>query len=532
MKYTFLTERLSEQLNESLSTAKKEFIAKGYDSKEIENIAKKYDPSGNKFTFIHNIMRWYDNDKSIDLDEVKQTILYFDLYLNKGFYNKKVVNKNSRNMIADMPNKNSFATFEDFKTFYKENFGIRFTDTIAKNNRIKFITENDEYYVIIPTDYTDFKSFGKSTDWCVSMRDDKQYYDQYVLEERNTFYFIISKTKPDKKGKDNKFAVAVNSSGGYRDVRDFYDDSITVQEIEKITGISPDIYKYDFNPMNIYLPENKNNEDYEILEIYYSESDLSEYIDDIDKKMYTEYKKQSKKLTEVEFILNNFGVNYDSFLNYSEPDVKYNVDTGIYDDEPEEYDGVEYVRETIDITIDANYYIFNYLLNPEDLESEIQCDFIAYSKYNTDNFVIQTGDYDGPIYKTPFIETPKWFLILGGTKSKTSEESSNVLVLNNTMSSLETNKTGTIFLLNSDINNLNIDDSCDEIYIYGKCNITNLKSKSKMQCYIFSDDINDNTDVIDKLKSSVSKFNIMGKVSPGVNLDDIFGRGKYEVMFN
>lgn len=254
--YKFLTERLSEQLNESLKVAQKMYVLSKKITDEEMDFLKTLDPSS-KFTYIETISRWFYNKKEelgnkydfnseeiqTFLSNIKSDLIYMEELENKHLLNTKVLGKS----FLATGNKTYLNYYDFYKVLHdKNNTGIKYHPIITDNPDVTFITENDNYYVIKPNTYDNFVKFGKSTEWCVSMRDDISYFYNYVINDKCCFYFIINKHEPDNKSSlKNKFAVCLLSYGF--ECFNSADKKIDWYDIHNITGFDRDYFIYDYD---------------------------------------------------------------------------------------------------------------------------------------------------------------------------------------------------------------------------------------------------------------------------------------------
>lgn len=376
---------LSERLNESLSTAKKEYYLTKIitDEKIIEYIAS-YDPSGAKYTYTHTMVRWYVADRDINLEEVRDTINKLIDYEKKGWINSKNINSG---MISQVNKK--FKTFLDFKTIFEDNSGIRFHPSIANNKDIVFVTENDDYYVIMPFLRKDFIDFGKNSTWCVSMNNKIVYYIDYVIDERKTFYFIIKKdNKSSRNDNYRKMAVTV-TEGEYIECYDINDKSITLKQVVNNSGIPSSFYStYNYNPLQLE-PE------YSTVDAF--TENIFNRIESYNDFHINAYNKDKSKLIEIDKILEYFNISCD--LNFGSMDT-VTVDkvlSEIYLDEEEE--NIPY-----EVIINNNYTYGDSILENGTFYGDIIGNrYVSIIYYNTKSLILNNINVDEDSVRTDYL---------------------------------------------------------------------------------------------------------------------------------
>lgn len=117
---------------------------------------------------------------------------------------------------------------------------------VAEGSELVKETEHWKIYHI--TNYEAARHYGIDSKWCITGINNygRKYWDQYT-DDGNDFYFIITKQDYNPRGKDSKFAFAINYDLNYYEIYNQRDTKVYLEEIPywseiKIPGINLENY--------------------------------------------------------------------------------------------------------------------------------------------------------------------------------------------------------------------------------------------------------------------------------------------------
>lgn len=219
MKTYFL--KYSEFLNESLSSARKRFLEKGYITQSDFDLLVTIDTTPTK-KYLDKLCEWFiDGAKPEELTEAISH--YENLLLRKV----KEIHKDI----------NYYDTFKDF-TNELSLYSVAVPKSKIKKNitgSVEYLIDNEYIQIVVPKTREESELFGKGTKWCISSKESiyKTKWVEYYWESQATFYFVWFKDR-DPKDRYYKLAIYIYEHSGEIEVRDAKDEIVSDRKAQQL----------------------------------------------------------------------------------------------------------------------------------------------------------------------------------------------------------------------------------------------------------------------------------------------------------
>lgn len=264
MKKYFL--KYNEFLNESLKTARLNFLEKGLIDNETFSKISDVDPTPTK-KYLDKMCEWF-----VQGTELKTIAEYIEKFHNvSSKLEQKDINK--------------YTTFEQLKTVL---------DSIVSNTKVKkqekkgveIVRDDEDVLIAVPYTLAQSRIYGKGTKWCTTSKKTDMHWEQYYVRNLLTLYYIWFKNVTDKRF--YKIAIGVDINNNWEEIRDAQDDKIQKVDVDKILkeyDISESIFVTRFQKMSDeQFIQNLEDNPISLFNIVYNLLDkISDNIDSADK---------------------------------------------------------------------------------------------------------------------------------------------------------------------------------------------------------------------------------------------------------
>lgn len=206
-------------IDESISMAKKRFIDKNIITNNEFNFALQFDKSSSG-KYIEKILELYVKSGNIEIDRensnfdhlisIGQTVIEFDELVKKEKIAKKDIS--------------AYKTLEEIEDSIKDAYKIitqKESKDLSEGN-FDIVVDNDDLLVVVPLDHEASKKWGDDTKWCTTSSK-SSFWISYVYDRGITLYYIWIKNRE----------MILN-----------YDDSLNEREINSLSKIAVAVKQY------------------------------------------------------------------------------------------------------------------------------------------------------------------------------------------------------------------------------------------------------------------------------------------------
>lgn len=217
-----------EKLQESLKSARENYLDSGYVTKEEFEKIKEMDPS-KTFKYMDAMLDYYTNGYIEDLDTLKTDIKKFHTFAERGLIKNKDINS---------------LEYLDFKAEIMDAQALSKTKKLKKikESDVIIIRNNEKFLIVVPNSYEASCKYGQGTKWCTSSKKEPWHFSNYRYLNEVTLYYIHNKRLPET-DKMYKTSVVVDRWGEIYECYNALDELIPLENILSM-GLNRSLFKY------------------------------------------------------------------------------------------------------------------------------------------------------------------------------------------------------------------------------------------------------------------------------------------------